>query len=334
MKYLLFILIVFWTSYLFAQKTGQLRFNSKGEFKILQLTDSHLNGDEENSTRPTFEMIREMLVSEKPDLVILSGDIVTTTEVIGMWTRLAALFAEKQIPWAFVFGNHDNEHGLSREEIMGIVSRLGYSLTQWGPRDIAGVGNYILPVYDQYGKKEKALVYCFDSHSYAPKNLSVGGYAWLDYSQIHWYRQQSGIYTRKNQGKALPALAFFHIPLPEHEFAFYARDGKKFGDLLMEVCAPRLNSGMATAMLECGDVMGAFVGHDHTDDYIACWQGIALGYGRFSGGAHLGDNPGIKQTGARVFVLKEGKREFDTWIRETGSDERIYFCHYPASFEK
>lgn len=334
MKYILFILIILWSSVLLAGKPLRLKFNPSGEFKIVQLTDTHLSGDEEKSTRPTFEMIREVLTAENPDLIVLTGDIVTTGDIAGMWKRLAALFIENRVPWAFVFGNHDDEHGLSREEIMEFVSQLDYSLSLSGPQQIAGVGNYILPVFDLQGKKEVALIYCLDSHSYAPKKSGVEGYAWLDYSQIHWYREQSSFFTRKNQGEPLPGLAFFHIPLPEYNLAFYAKDGKKYGDLLMEVCAPRLNSGMATAMLECGDVMGVFVGHDHTDDYVACWHNIALGYGRFSGGMHLGDNPGIKQTGARVIVLKQGKKEFDTWIYEKGKKEKIYFCSYPASFKK
>lgn len=33
------------------------------------------------------------------------------------------------------------------------------------------------------------------------------------------------------------------------------------------VCDPQLNSGLFNAMLECGDVMGVFCGHDHNNDY-------------------------------------------------------------------
>lgn len=44
---------------------------------------------------------------------------------------------------------------------------------------------------------------------------------------------------------------------------------------------------MFANMLECGDVMGVFAGHDHVNDYIATLYNIALGYGRASGGKIL-----------------------------------------------
>jgi hypothetical protein len=80
-------------------------------------------------------------------------------------------------------------------------------------------------------------------------------------------------------------------------------------------------------MLECGDVMGIFVGHDHENDYIGSYHGIALAYGRFSGGRNT---YGSLTRGARVIVLKENKREFDTWIREKGGNV-LYPCTYNNS---
>ena len=67
-------------------------------------------------------------------------------------------------------------------------------------------------------------------------------------------------------------------------------------------------------MLQAGDVMATFVGHDHVNDYAANWRGILLCYGRFTGGetTYTGIPGG---NGARVIELTEGKREFETWIR-------------------
>ena len=41
----------------------------------------------------------------------------------------------------------------------------------------------------------------------------------LTFDQINWYRQQSAAYKAQNGGQPLPALAFFHIPLPEYNEA-------------------------------------------------------------------------------------------------------------------
>ncbi len=40
---------------------------------------------------------------------------------------------------------------------------------------------------------------------------------------------------------------------------------------------------MFLAMKEMQDVMGTFAGHDHVNNYIVNYFGIALAYGQFSG---------------------------------------------------
>ena len=35
-----------------------------------------------------------------------------------------------------------------------------------------------------------------------------------------------------------------------------------------------------------------------------------------------------------MIVLKEGKREFDTWLREKENTEKLNVCTYPDSFVK
>ena len=80
------------------------------------------------------------------------------------------------------------------------------------------------------------------------------------------------------------------------------------------VCSPEINTGLGAAMLECGDMMGVFVGHDHVNDYATTWRGILLCYGRFTGGNTVYNNiPG--GNGARIIELREGERSLKTWIR-------------------
>lgn len=163
------------------------------------------------------------------------------------------------------------------------------------------------------------MLYCMDSHSYSPLK-DVKGYAWLTFDQINWYRQQSAAYKAQNGGQPLPALAFFHIPLPEYNEAARTENAILRGTRMEEACAPKLNTGMFAAMKEAGDVMGMFVGHDHDNDYAVMWKGILLAYGRFTGGNteynHL-------PNGARIIVLDEGLvhlrpgfvRKTEWWIK-------------------
>lgn len=87
---------------------------------------------------------------------------------------------------------------------------------------------------------------------------------------------------------------------------------------------------MFTAMKEAGDVMGIFVGHDHDNDYAVMWHGILLAYGRYTGGNTVYNH---LPNGARVIVLKEGQRTFDTWIDLAGG-QQVNRSTYPDSFVK
>lgn len=300
----------------------KLCFRENGEFKIAQFTDTHLVG-----CHPVFDMIEEILDSECPDLVMFTGDIVTNKEITYYWDTLSGLLEQRQIPWAFVMGNHDDEHGKSRKEVLDIVKRQPYCVPVETAKHVAGVGNYCIPVYSRDGNKLASVLYGMDSHNYSGLE-GVDGYGWFDDSQIEWYRRVSRDCTKKNGGKPLPALAFFHIALPEYRQA-WEQAKIRFGLREEEECAPQINSGMFVSMLECGDVMGTFVGHDHMDDYIISWHGIALAYGHFSGWRNT---YGHFNPGARVIVLEEGKRAFKTWIREKGNPGKLAGCLWPGDF--
>jgi hypothetical protein len=98
---------------------------------------------------------------------------------------------------------------------------------------------------------------------------------------------------------------------------------------------------MFTAMLECKDVMGIFVGHDHDNNYIGCLNNICLAYGNVTGRECYGRIG----RGARVIELYEGKRKFDTWILKlyecnwekdtwisTHDNQKKFFVTYPDAF--
>ena len=183
-------------------------------------------------------------------------------------------------------------------------------------RVLAPVAERNLPfcvVLEIAGKKSPAaLLYCLDSHDYSTVE-GIDGYGWFTQDQIRWYRDRSAAYTAANGGKPLPALAFFHIALPEYVAAWRNPDNTHIGRAAEDECPGELNPGMFAAMVESGDVTGVFVGHDHDIDYVVAEKGIALGYGRFSGDDTTYNN---LRPGVRLLVLTEGERGFETWIHE------------------
>lgn len=305
----------------------KLSFKNDGTFKIVQFTDMHyMHGNPQSDT--TLMLIPRVLDTEKPDMVVFTGDIVTGKEVREGWDAITQFVIDRQIPFAVTLGNHDHEQGVTREEIADIVTNYPFNINRLSEVSQGRVMDNVIPVYSS-GKplKEAALIYCFDTGAYSPID-GVSGYDWLTTQQIEWYRQQSIHYTVKNNFQPLPALAYFHIPLPEYTLAFNDEKNVRYGIRNEDECPPALNSGMFFSMREMGDVMGTFVGHDHVNNYIVKYQGIALAYGHFSGWKTT-YTPEIN--GVRIVVLHEGKREFDTWLHQLDGTIRDKVS-FPAAF--
>ncbi|WP_233577233.1 metallophosphoesterase family protein [Parabacteroides sp. TM07-1AC] len=307
----------------------KLKFNADGKFKIVQFTDVHwVPGNP--ASEEAAECMNEVLDAEKPDFVIYTGDIVFAKPAAEGFRKAFEPVISRNLPFAVTLGNHDDEHDMSRQEIYAFIKDMPGSLTGT-VEGLNGVTNFILPIQSSKGAKEAFILYGFDSLAYSRKE-ETKGYDWIKSDQIDWYRKSSAALTAKNSGKPLPALAFFHIPVPEYNQAASDENTLLIGIRKEKACAPVVNSGLFTAMLEAGDVMATFVGHDHVNDYVANWKGILLGYGRFTGGKTVyHDVPG--GNGARVFELTEGSRSFKSWIR-LKDDKVISSIHYPADFVK
>jgi 3',5'-cyclic AMP phosphodiesterase CpdA len=295
-----------------ADKNVSLRFDGDGRFKIVQFTDLHLKEDSEDDDK-TVALMGEVLDVERPQLVVVTGDVLAgSQQPEAMMKRCAGPMVERQIPWTVALGNHDDEGTRDRRGLMDIIMSLPYAVSQQGSRDITGVSNYYLPVLSADGQEKQWILYVLDSNAYPPEK-SLGTYDWIHTDQVDWYRRTSRKLAGENGGRPYPALAFFHIPLPEYDQVLAAADANLAGYRYEKVCCPDINSGFFAAMLECGDVKGTFVGHDHVNDYEATLHGIRLIYGRGSGFNAYG-REGFPR-GGRVILLEADKDTFATWLR-------------------
>lgn len=306
----------------FAQNT--LRFK-KGLFKIVQITDLHYKLGVKASEQG-LACVREMVETEKPDLVVVTGDIIYSAPADSTLSVVLKTFAQLGVPFCMIFGNHDYDFKTPAVAL--------YNQMQKTPNCVMPVlqgknTDYSLPILSSNGKRTAAVLYCIDTHN-KPAIGGIGGYQWISHNQITWYRQRSMVYKQKNGGRPVPSLAFLHIPLPEFNYATDNTQCPMYGSRLERAYSPSINSGMFASIKEMGDIMGVFCGHDHDNDYAVSYFNVLLAHGRFSGGNteynHL-------KRGARVIVLKEGKREFDTWIREVGGNV-LYRTTYPKSYVK
>ena len=300
----------------YAQKSVAFR---EGKLKIVQLTDIHWDPQSKNCVQ-TAQTIEAVLALEKPDIAMLTGDVVTEKPGPEGWKAIIALLEKAQVPFTVMMGNHDAEV-MPKQEIYDLLAQSPYFIGEKGPETIHGCGNYVVPVYGADHKTTKALLYCIDSNDY-PESKDYGTYDWIHFDQVAWYRQTSARFTKENGGNPLPALAFFHIALPEYDAI--PNNGTMLGEKNEGSGASKINSGLFASFIEMGDVMGAFVGHDHDNDFIGTHYQIALAYGRVTGTDAYGD----LERGMRVIELKENERSFDTWVRTPSKKGDIFY--YPS----
>ena len=273
-----------------AQKDIVPRVGSSGKFKILQISDAHLstgvgkcrdaigaNGQPSTNCEAdlrTMEFIQTVLDDEKPDLVVLSGDQLEGPTSFDPQTTIfkyAAPLIDRHIPYATIFGNHDDEKTpLGRAAQMSIIQTLPYSLSQPGPEDLAGVGNYYVEVLAPSPSQHSAItIYLLDSHGLTPDEKKYEGYDWIKQNQIDWFQSTAqGLRAKHKKYTHIHLdLAFIHIPLPE----FAVPDQRVMGGQRKEsVTAPGYNSHFYQALQEEG-IVAVGAGHDHVNDYCGLY---------------------------------------------------------------
>ena len=227
MKHFVFLLFVLLTATVCAQSQRlPLRFRADGTFKIVQFTDLHYIHNNPHAQRALIRM-REVVEAERPDLVIVTGDMIFGEPADKCMRDVAQCLDSMGVPFCTTFGNHDDESGLSRSELYDIIQATPGCVNP--PRGEAVSPDYAVEIASSRGSKTAAVIYCLDSHAYTPIK-GVGRYGWFTHDPIGWYRSRSAAYKEANGGTPVPSLAFFHIPLPEYAQAFANPATKVFGN--------------------------------------------------------------------------------------------------------
>lgn len=293
-----------------AADDNTLQFQN-GKFKILILSDLQ---DTNEPQQETTDMITAAITKTEPDLIVLLGDNIAgwwkgvdKTQTDEAIAKVAEPIENSGIPFALVFGNHDHE-GLASEEngyeeeaakeyILHRFQLYGGCLATEG-EEMTGVGNYNLTVKDSAGEKDIFNLWFMDSNPYTPDEEG-GGYGYVHEDQTEWYKKTSDALKAQNGGAPMPSLLFQHIIVPEvydmltevpkgtegavsgnggHEGKYYIANENYIyqGNVNEGPCPPNTNHGQFESWVEQGDIIGAFFGHDHTNDFAGEYQGIKL----------------------------------------------------------
>lgn len=302
-------------------KNGNWVFTTDRDFRVMQLTDIHIGGGYMSYGKDlkAVNAVATMITREKPDLVIITGDIAYPVPFqSGTFNNKSGaqviinLLENLGIYWTVTLGNHDSEiySYYSRERVSGFYEdeSLEYCLYQPGPDDVDGKGNQVIEIKNTLGIITQAI-FTFDSHSYTD-----GDYfgIWWKYDNIHrnqvdWYE---GEVRRMNEENKLAveylsqrreyfddcvpvkSLAFFHIPLVEFKEAwdeleannFKNTDNVEYIDGIIGETGKRVFSGIGEdelfeKMVELGSTKAVFNGHDHYNNVTISRDDIIFSYG-------------------------------------------------------
>ncbi|MDR3318559.1 MAG: metallophosphoesterase [Clostridiales bacterium] len=243
--------------------------------RVMLLTDMHLIGVSDGRTG---ELVRAMAERLNPDLIVLLGDQCFTPFNLQAYGYLIALMDDVGIPWAPIYGNHDNFGDAQKNKLGSMLSESVSGLFQYGPQGMTGSGNYVLNIVKD--AKSVHTFYLLDSHTTAISDNPP-----VTAEQALWYEWAvKGIRTQA--GGDVPSTVMLHVPLPEFVPAWQeASDSGSvlYGEKREASCVPDKNTGLFDKMIELGSTKGVFSGHDHLNNFSVTYKGIRLSYSNMSG---------------------------------------------------
>jgi len=289
-----------------AVQSNELSFGDDGKFTVLQISDP------QDDHYPAYDMVNLIKISieqTNPDLIVYTGDIVEDSRIgdIGIdgeslregvevdsyeqtlanvKTACKAVFEEAEkrgIPFVNAQGNNDHNCGISNADWLEIYKTYENCLVADESNDADSRIDFNLEIKGSDGKTAFNIWL-----------MDTAGSSVTD-EQLEWYKTESAALKEANGGKPVPSILFQHVPTSDIGYLFEeckmwdegARlvDGK-FYRLDKEVAngyhasasAPAQDtSAQFKAWKECGDVLGAYFGHWHTEGYTGTYDGIELG---------------------------------------------------------
>jgi len=280
------------------QTKHPLRFRKDGGFRILMMSDAHHKPDKGDRTIRAMETLID---ATHPDLVMLGGDNVAAFTGPEVFERLleevASPMEKRHIPWAHVFGNHDQTPEVSKKYQEAAYERYPWCVSKAGPEELPGSGNYFLPILDEKGEplfgvwgidsqqdfKTQTVPLQYPGDLYwdvlMPSPIvSFSDYDFIRFEQVMWYWNTS-VALENQCGHKIPSLMVFHIPLIEfHGILRNANRTQLRGEYNERLSTSEINSGMFAAAFQRGDVKAMFAGHDHINTFDGIYCGIRMGY--------------------------------------------------------
>lgn len=277
------------------------------DFTVLNLTDPQLDASYLGQTSPDWQLLSKTIDSviqkASPDLITISGDLGYGDDPTYPATcKQFADFIEKhKIPWAVVWGNHDNQGGSDViKKTVQLFQQYPHFVYESGDEQL-GNGNYLIRI--QENNSTIAGIIMMDTHNRFPYTDTSGNTiaAWgkLLPNQLEWYQEQ--IQTLQNLN-CMHSLLITHIPIYTYRQAFDAafRAGidpksislkdsyskfcwrpeyeSSFGVRYEKECCYPADEGAFKLIQSLNNTKVILCGHDHVNCWCVNYHGIKLTY--------------------------------------------------------
>lgn len=272
----------------------EVRVEAGRDVKILQLTDPQVfENDDALLQKKCFSIMDYVVEQTKPDLILVTGDIIygRYDETGEIFTKIVNKFESYGVPWAPIFGNHDNESKKGTKWQCQTLENAQNCLFV-KRSELSGNGNYSIGVFS--GDDLIRTIYMLDTkgctnidgkYRQAPCNLDPSQKDFVVDSQAkaELYRgkkvegfvcQHIMISFIANAVKSkynvdLSNIKNFVLPTDQGDFGAF---GQKFTPQIDK------NGAYFYAFKDCG-ITGIFAGHEHLNDASVEYDGVRLTYG-------------------------------------------------------
>ncbi len=279
------------------------------DFLVLNLSDPQMGDSEWDVNHRNYKILTETVKTlvdrVHPDLITISGDLSWAGNKVA-YEALASFLDTFRIPWAPVWGNHDNQDG--PDFINSVVDgylKHPYCLYEKGDPAI-GNGNYVIKIEEE-GKPVEAII-MMDSHDRDPWTDETGKETWawakLIPEQLDWYRDQIAAlsaegYTDTTMIMHIPIYAYWDawnaairpdvefekITIAESHTGDCWNEGYKdsFGVRNEEICSYPADEGAFAVIRELGSTHHIISGHDHVNNFVIPYEGVKFIYSMKAG---------------------------------------------------
>ena len=278
------------------------------DIKILQITDmqvidssqqrypDRLRQEEyekwmpETKEKNLYCYIRELVSRTAPDLIIITGDI-TYGEFDDSGKSLEEFIDFMDsfgIPWAPVYGNHDNETYIGVEKQNAMYENSKHGIFKKG--NVFGNGNYSIAI--KQGEKVIRTICMMDSNGCGKLGIAQG----FREDQLEWLKETSNECD-------VPLFCCFHIPTKDFSDAYVAagyqeksdeRDTCAYYELGVDMAAKAGDFGKKyedfysysapiLSAFKASRVDGVFAGHYHKINLSVVHEGIRFTMGLKTG---------------------------------------------------